>query len=604
MHPDGLSFRVILHIGSKEKNYFIPLNSFCSKEKDAVIDSTYLLEFSYVSLEFTPGDGIEIPDNARLYMDGLDGLGNHQIKRDYDGAYLDCPSNMPLYNQIENYPWIPGQYRVKVIWGDSSYFTILKVKAKQISDRQLEVMRQELEDCVRGLAIDVALPRRGLGTSDIMQALPVLFYQYSLLEKEFPRLYSGVLDILQKPHQQVIKEHDIVPEHKARVWDNRTLYWLNSEHGMRKNGGSNRRPKYVLAPRSKINYDLSENQWLKKILFGFIQVCSRIQKAIENTLNLKKGVLTEEERYMPGHASILKRRQKEIDHLYKDLERCNRLQGRLWQLLNHHFFTGVKSKIGLIPITPGLLQDYRYFGVFRFWQQLCLNSEIQVQSATEYQWKRSDLLYEYWIFVKMLEILKKIGFQPVEGWIYSNTWRFGEPMFIPSIEPDTKVSLTKGKWRFDLIYDQSIPYESKIASEKGIPIWSENENNRPDLRLDVYDHEEYSQSFIFEVKYRKLQNVWNTLVENDRRKWTENMRQLLNYRIGLSSVTDYRIRPVDEVIAFYPGDNANDAQLTIDKYRITLIKFRPGGDNQHVLAYLRDSLFKKIIEDDEKEAIV
>ena len=268
MPPDKIPFNIIMHLGSKEKKFSVPLRNFQTKEKEAVIDSTYLLEFSYVNLEFSPVPDIAIPENVRLYMDGLDGIGDDRIKRDLNGAYLECPCNIPLYHEVENYPWIPGQYRIKVVWGDSSFFTILKVKSKHISDSQLGIMRHELEECIRGLAIDVALPRHGLGTSDVIQLLPVRFYQYSLVEKEFSRLYASILDILQRPHQQAIKEHKVVSVHKARVWDNRTLCWLNSERGQRKNCNSYWEPNFVLAPRSKIHYDLPENQWIKKIQIG------------------------------------------------------------------------------------------------------------------------------------------------------------------------------------------------------------------------------------------------------------------------------------------------------------------------------------------------
>ncbi|MTI83923.1 MAG: DUF2357 domain-containing protein [Firmicutes bacterium] len=596
MPPNKLPFQVILHLGGVERSASRPLINFCQKEKEAAVDYTYLLEFSNSNLEFSPAPGYEVPSKTKLYIDGLDGIESDLVQRDLDGAYLPCPCSISLYKSGENtYPWIPGQYRVKVVWGDKDYFTILRVRAKNMTDDQLEQMRFELENYVRGLAMDIVLQNQGIGTSEVVRSLPERFYQYHVIEREFPRLYATILDILQKPHQQASKKYSVLPVHRAKVWDNRTLRWLNSEQGRRKNCNTTKAPQFVLSPNNEIQFDLPENRWLKKILRDIIQVLGEIQSAIEGTLEQKKKELKLEQHFNSSDAAVSERTKQEINKLREDLTRCGGLQGQFWQLLNSFPLNEVKYCSGFIPITPGLQKDFRYWFIYRFWQQLTQHSEVQVQSAADYQWKRTDLLYEYWCFVKTMEAVRKLGFTPHSGWIFSHRWDFSDSMFIPSIEPGTQVTFYKDTWRLDLIYDQTVPYRLEEAKQREIPIWSESENNRPDMRLDLYRNGEYYRSIILEVKYRPCKNIWNYDIEEQRPKWSVNMRQLRNYRIGLSSIDDQDSRPVFQVLALFPGDKESKTVMPVEPYRIAIVQLTPGRDNPHFQEYLEQKILKELI---------
>lgn len=592
MPPNKLPFEVVLHVGHEKKQAY-PLLNFCRHEKETIVDVSYLVELSNVDLEFKPAPRFDLPSDARLYLEGLDGVSSDQVKRDQQGVYLTCPCYIPLYDHNEgSYPWIPGQYMVKVVWGDEEYFTILKVRAKNITDKQLEIMRSELEKYVRGLTIDLLLHNQGIGTSNIIYSLPERFYQYHLIVKEFPRLYNVILDIIKRPRQQAMKEHYVVPSHKTKFWDNRTLRWLNTDQGRRKNLNI-RIPQFVLAPQSKIEYNLPENQWVKKIIQDLVQLLREIKKAIENTLINKKHKINEILLYDNGQSGTLQLLQKEVEQLQRDLYHCSTMQGQFWQILNNPLFKDISCSSAFIPVTPTFQRDGRYWLVYRFWQQLNQHSEIQVESAADYQRKRTDLLYEYWCFVKTIMAIKDMGFMPQKGWIFSYQFDFHDPIFIPTIKPGTQVTFRKGKWHLELIYDQRIPYEPKQSEENGIPLWSESENNRPDMRLDVYNGDKFAYTIILEVKYRRKDYIWNTRTEGTPSLWSDNMRQLKNYRTGLSRIDDYMMRGVYEVLALHPGDASAPSVKTIDRYRVTLLQITPGIDSNHFSDYLKDNIIKE-----------
>lgn len=585
MLHNNLPFQVILHFENPATSLrsLWHLYNFCQEEQLVKEERTFIVEYQPVEIEFLPAPDCVIPEGSRLFLDGLDAI-NAQLQSDWDGPFLSCPNRLCLYkggNNTTDYPWIPGCYRVTVIWGKEKYFTTLRVKPRHVSEDQLELMCRELEGSVRGLAIDVVLRNQGTGKSNIVLSLPERLHQYSLLENEFPRLYQIILDVLKKPHQQARREHKVVPVYKARAWDDKTLKWLCSDEGRKKNYNPQQNPQFVLAPRGRIKYDLPENRWVKAILKDMKEKAGDIQNAIENTINFKK---TEPKQ-------TTERDEREISYLKKALERCKAIQGQLTQILDNHLFEEVQASKEPIPITMGLLKDFRYWHIYRFWLQLCKEIEVTVESALEYQWKRTELLYEYWCFVRTIECLQEVGFTPVDGWIFARDWNPRETFLVPHIKPGTSVTLVNANMKLILTYNQSISYTAEESKQRKVPVWSKTGRNLPDLRLDIYKDEKYLYSIILDSKYSRQKNVWNNALAHEYPLWNKNMQQLNAYKIGLYHVDDWDRNGTKHVIALYAGMGGKKRVTQITTHQITLVQLIPGTDKEHFKALLEELVY-------------
>ena len=190
MFHNNLPFQVILYLGGTV-NQFVQsynLSRFSLKQDEIVEEPINIIEYQPLEIEFIAVDSMNIPENAKMYLDGMDTI-DMRVLWDWQGSYIKCNQRLCLYNRNNpnmEYPWIPGFYRVAVVWGQERYYTMLQIKPRNVTDNQLTIMRNELEKTMRGIALEMVLRHKGIGSSDNLINLPERLYPYSLLEEQFP----------------------------------------------------------------------------------------------------------------------------------------------------------------------------------------------------------------------------------------------------------------------------------------------------------------------------------------------------------------------------------------------------------------------------------
>lgn len=556
------------------------LRNFTLDPREADVDETYLLEFVPYELEFAPVSEPPPPD-ARLYIDGFDALVDEDdvLEVDDDRVYIGCGKSIRIQGEkregeqdeassAAKYPWIPGNYRVEVQWGGQTYYTVLNVRPVNLSWTQLEIMRDELERYVVGLTLDIIRKNQGMGRSELLAALPARFYQYQLLQKNFWMIEAAVRDIIRKPKQEVRRTYTVVPAAKNARRDEKSYRWAHSPQGLARNHGlSDQRAQLALAPSSAINYDLPENRWVRRILEDLLELTDDIAAAIHRFSELQ---------YHLGE-----RVQEERNRLLREILY---IQSRLRAALSHPIFREVDPGRASLPYTPAMQRDGRYRTLYRFWWDLRNHSKVRVDAAFEYQWKRTDLLWEYWTLVRTIEALKQLGFEPVSGWIFDKGWEFPDRVLIPSISEGTRIVMVRGDERVDIYYADRIPHSRHAAQQVGSLLYVEGAHNCPDLRLDYIREDSYEYSIVIEAKYRPRWRIWSDELAADRRSWTKIMNQLQAYR-SVSRRDDSQKRAVREVIAVYP--RGNDKLPVYEAWdHITLIRLTPGEPDKHFVDYL------------------
>lgn len=569
-----LPFVVQLKSGSIAR----PFRNFTTDALAAEIDETQLEEFMPWELEFLSLSGPP-PEVARLYVDGFDALVDTDdvLQMDNGRIYIPCGTKVRMqgvqYDEKgrgeQVYPWIPGNYRVEVQWGSDVYYTVLRVQPKDMDDRQLAVMREELERYVVGLTLDIIRRNQGIGQSELATMLPPRFYQYQLLSEKFSTIQAVLQDIIRKPKHEVRRKHHVVTAAKNMRRDERSYRWAHSARGHARNqGATEHRARFAYAPYSRLHYDLPENRWVKKIVASLVDLIDDIVGSIE--------------RFSAEHEQASSAFEAELKRQLADIEN---VRAGLRMVLTHPIFQEVATVRGPLPHTPAMQKDGRYRTLYQFWWNLQSHSQVRVDASFEYQWKRTDLLWEYWTLVRTIEALEELGFEPVSGWIFDKDWQFPQRILIPVIPEGTRVVLSRGDERIVMSYEERLPHRKDEAEERGFFLHVEGPHNWPDVRLDYFRGGVYKYSVVVEAKYRPARNIWSDDKAEQPWLWTNIMQQLRSYRIAISLVEDPMRRAVKEVITIYPRDRSRPA---VDKVadHITLVQLSPGSANEHYKQHL------------------
>ncbi|QIZ09139.1 hypothetical protein HFZ78_22515 [Priestia megaterium] len=194
-------------------------------------------------------------DDAKFFMDGLESLPETMLHVDpFEREVYLAPSEKPvtLFDHTKAYyPLIPGLYRIVVVYDGQRYFSCIKVIPKQIEETQWEIMKQEVEREVSGLAREVILRKNGLN-HNIGGISQGLLEQFIVINNRFPSIMAALSDLYRKVNYRISKDYQVVPKEKARFVDEKTI-----RHRVRNPDQS----QVLMTPHSSINYDLLENHY-------------------------------------------------------------------------------------------------------------------------------------------------------------------------------------------------------------------------------------------------------------------------------------------------------------------------------------------------------
>lgn len=534
-------------------------------------------------------------NNAALYIDGIDSLLPNNIKYDEDGkSYIGINTEVPLYIQegkCRSYPWIPGNYRIKVVWNEKEYHTMVSVQAKNIDEKSLEIMRKDLEESALGLAREFIRKKRGvdIGLDDIIY-MPILLDKVLLIENEFSKIMFYLKEIVKKANYEVKKQYSIKPFHKITQIDTKSNRWLQSEKSIFINSGELNKPSYLLAPYTVLCYDTQVNKWIKyivsyikNILKNSIDEIDKIEKyyidEIEEIERFSKKINTVKGSYINNRKNTLINLQ-DVGH--KVINMIYELDIILDKFSD---FNIDDLKIRTIPLL--LTREHKYSYIYKLYRKLNEKLEISLDNFYEFQWKATDLLYEYWCFLKVIQGMQKNGFVPIEGWIYDldNIDEF----YVPNIKDGTTVCMESLNSKARIVFNKCIPYHEQEARKLNEPFYSRSVKNKPDIRIDIYDYEsKFIKSIILDAKYRKAKDVW----DNEKAKTyyrSDTMNQLDEYATKFYDINDFGRNITERVIALCPTTLKKDESfIEYDEHFITLIHLKPGEDNNHLKDVLKE----------------
>lgn len=233
---------------------------------------------------------------------------------------------------------------------------------------------------------------------------------------------------------------------------------------------------------------------------------------------------------------------------------------------------------------------------------LLADNEISFSRQYRYYYHRTDVLYEVWAYVKVIECLNKLGFIPQNGWIFSDKrenfgeLHEGETVILRFDSSCSEIKNENCKY-VKIVYDKKI---EKIDKESPVKMALGYTHNRPDIRIEFYDENDKIISLvIMDTKYRNYNSIFYG-------KNSHTLKQFIEYVNGIEIKDTYKsssIKKMEEITGqsslknslfiLYPKFNKNKNKPEIkgedNQYRINLL---PNDENKDLYVYLEKQIEK------------
>ena len=216
----------------------------------------------------------------------------------------------------------------------------------------------------------------GYRQNDRVGSSPVEFL--AVISKIYEDFIQAADMILQQPHHELETIREVLPSHKIKATDVRSIRWIERHPNHVTRLGSKFAVDKALAVKKQVNYDTKENRLTKYILLsttkklvGFKQNYMRLQRESDTALIAK------------------------IDGMIRGITRRYN-SGFLSNVSAHEASSGMSL---VFSMAPGYRELYKYY--LMLLRGLSVTGDIFHISA-----KDLALLYEYWCFIKLNSLMR------------------------------------------------------------------------------------------------------------------------------------------------------------------------------------------------------
>ncbi len=324
------------------------------------------------------------------------------------------------------------------------YKNIIEDITNEIYSVVFDFLRKTYESCKLG---------------DNVNYTPAVFI--TIIRTIFSNFVKAADMVIQNPHHNLFKEHQVMPAHKVKKIDNLTVKWLEKHPENIVKTLTGLSVSKSLAIKKYITYNTIENQFTKYILLSIIK---RLNDFHERYATLIKNA--------DGSLII------EVEKMKNELNR--RIHQSFLNDVDDYKLTQSMSLV--FNMAPGYRDLYKYY--LMLMKGLVVNGDIFKISI-----KDTAQLYEYWCFIKLNYLLKK-------------NYMLVSPDVIKVDNSGITVSLIKGR-------KSEVKYINPRNGEHIILTYNPGEQNtqtvgqKPDNVLTLEKiGSDIQYKYIFDAKYR------------------------------------------------------------------------------------------------------
>lgn len=476
-------------------------------------------------------------NDTKLYMDIFDILEDVNYDEDINMSYILSGTTICLYKQRNgdrSYPIVPGIYRIIVKIENDVFYSYIKVNPLHLYDNELDIIKFDIERVCKGLARDIVI-KGDLAISDensidnIIKSVEI--DKLNLLLSNASKIKQILIDIVNNPYNELKNEYCITSTRKKFIADEKSIRWLQSSKGIAKNNGIFNKPNMILSKQKIINTQVELNIIIRNIIKDFLKIIENAKNELIRYRKLFESYLIVKEKYSDiyqysGEKMFLSSMKKGIIRIDEFKSGSEKLQSFFYEIITKEPF---KSLNYLKKVTtPSVVTiDKRYNYIYRLYSTIKDKSNIESnKSFVNFQWKYTDVLYEYWCYITTISTLEMCGYRVEDGWL--NDIKKCSDIVIPYINENEQVVMKKDNIKLIIGYNETFETHNNEAIDNNKSIWALSSHNKPDIHIAVFKHEKHKYSILLDSKYRNPRYFWNSKDAN-RHKYNDTMEQLIDY---------------------------------------------------------------------------
>ena len=489
---------------------------------------------------------------ANLWIEVMDMLPSAEFEEGETEFFLPSSRYRNIYLDLESKdnekilvytPLLPGVYRIIVtLAGNEKYYAFLNVEPLRINENQLETMRKEVEKTISGLAKGISSKKTALNFQDDSDILK----KYSLLVTNADVLTMNLHLILKDPKFKLAKKYIQKPSGKPLKTDLHTIR-LNQV----RNNKHHRKYGYY----HMLEYNIPLNQNLKFLLQELLNDAILVVKYLKvNISGLRAEISIQKEIYESRKKIV-----KQVELLEIHLKTIEQLKSTLVNALSQEWLKNISSNLE----QQHRVHRYPYYrSIYSLYLNLQKESQYQVNAFKNYvyYWKETSKLYEIWGFIKLLIMLKEssLEFSRFKGWIFEQDNQVIYPLLTSQ---DIITMENQNGLKIKLYYDTILPKTIESEGSLENPLITNERNNRPDFRIDIYHQDIFRGSIIADFKYRgsrKLGTPGTYINNNTNSEGYKVYSQLINYShansyyLDRKNKSEYAYPAVHRVFGIFP----------------------------------------------------
>lgn len=515
--------------------------------------------------------------SARLYLEAMDIIptDDKNVLTDENGYLYRGPSKSEfvLYkNGSGSDALCVDLFRIIVLSHGEKYYGTLQVLPKPVSLQEWNIMKDDLECEMTGLAQDIIRRNIGIGHVKSGSIPPKALYEFMVINQNADSLLAALIDISANPRFEIRTEYRDVPDSFQHELDSETV----KRYVMR--AGSE---AFLKVPEKIVYYDIQDNRMLKMMLQYFNK---RLENFIDILHTLKNNPKSDNSYGNESKKDAILAGISSFEETAAKLRKMESL------LQSSGWYKGISTTRD--PYIPhSLILDSRYNTVYQVYLKLRKeNFDVEFDPLFSYTWKQSSFLYEMWSYFKICHLLAKKYTLMSTDWPAEIT---GHLLF-PFLQEGTETIFQNKQIRMSVIFDYPLPQREE-DTDLASPLYivrrfNSRMHNRPDIVINIFDISTgwYIGSILLECKYRKIGSFWNTDPNRSSigqfETYYSNARS--KYLCGAFG-SSLKMRPVTNVFVLTPDENGDGIQRP--DYGIKVFCFKPASDDRFA-----KSLFKSL----------
>lgn len=293
---------------------------------------------------------------------------------------------------------------------------------------------------------------------------PVEFF--AVINKIFKDFIKAADMIMAHPYHVLETTHQVVPSHKVKKTDARTLRWIEKHPEQAKRIYGKIRVERALTAKEQVSYDTKENQLTKHILLSTARKLDSFKK---------------------NYMKLLRREDQEL------IAKIDRMVNEINCRCNTTFLVDVNAKetssgMSLVfSMAPGYRDLYKYY--LMLLHGLSITGDVFNISV-----KDLALLYEYWCFIKLNSMMKE-RYQLISQNIVKVQ---GNGLFVSLVKGSSSKVKYRNSENGEII---TLSYNPKASQ---VPTVAQKPDNVLSLEKKTVDQagKKVKYEYVFDAKYR------------------------------------------------------------------------------------------------------